>query len=85
MTSKSMRAGLAGNVARDNVPLRQWSARSYSANDGRSASSLADQRNVGSPSTTHANPCSAQIPDAFKGIDARRTQNPTPVVKRPLG
>jgi hypothetical protein len=66
-------------------PLRDWSTPSYSATDGRSVSSLADHNGRGSPSTTHVEGASAQIPTAFKGLDAARTQDKTPVRKRPIG
>jgi hypothetical protein len=81
---KSTPRGVAGNVSRDGVVNRQWSSRSYSALDGRSASSLGDQFGRGSPSTTHAENLSGQIPDAFSTIDGRRTQDATPVAKRPF-
>lgn len=83
MVMKSTR-GIAGNVARDGIPLRDWASRSYSATDGRSVSSLADQFNRGSPSTTHSGPGSTQIPGGFAQCDRRRTQDATPVRKRPF-
>jgi hypothetical protein len=52
--------------------LRQWSQKSYSASDGRAASSLGDENLKGSPSTTHAENVNAQIPTAFDRIDQRR-------------
>jgi hypothetical protein len=57
------------------VPLRQrGGAASYSATDGRAQTSLGDQLGRGSPRTTHATNVSAQVPDAFKKLDAARTQ-----------
>jgi hypothetical protein len=53
------------------VPLRSWASKSYSASDGRPAEI--------DGSGNHCTP-SAQMPDGgFHAIDARRTQNPTPV------
>lgn len=83
MASKQTPKGLAGNVARSRVPLRSWTSEaSYSATDGRAGSSLADQFGRGSPSTTHAENLSGQIPGGFDKIDKRRSQDPTPVAKR---
>lgn len=84
MTMKSTPRGLAGNAARDGVPLRDWASRSYSATDGRSASSLGDQFGRGSPSTTHSGPANAQIPGGFERCDRIRTTDATPVRKRPF-
>ena len=72
--------------------LRNWSQSSYSATDGRAASSLADELHKGSPSTMHAENISAQIPDArgeggapsFAQRDRACTQGRTPVSRRPL-
>jgi len=66
------------------VPLRDWSCPSYSASNGRPASSLANYDGTGSPSTTHAPDVSAQIPTAFSNIDKTRTQSSVPVRKRPF-
>jgi hypothetical protein len=83
--TKGTPAGVAGNVGRDGTPMRQWASRSYSASDGRAASSLAtDQYGRGSPSTTHAENLSNQLNDAFHAIDKRRTTNSTPVRNRPF-
>src|SRR5215469_13939076 len=62
--SVSTPAGYAGNARYPHTPLRDWASQSYSASNGRAASSLAGQDNRGSPSTTHAENISAQIPDA---------------------
>jgi hypothetical protein len=62
--------------------MRQWASPSYSAEDGRPASSLADNDGRGSPSTTHAANVSAQIPGGFAHIDKRRTTDPRPVHTR---
>jgi hypothetical protein len=69
---------------RKGTPLRDWSCASYGASDGRSVSSLADYSGRGSPSTTHVEGASAQIPTAFNHIDRQRTQDKTPVRKRPF-
>jgi hypothetical protein len=70
-------------------PLRDWGRDmpSYSATDGRAITSIGDERGRGGPSGSndHATNVSAQVPDAFKHVDARRTQDATPVRKRPLG
>jgi hypothetical protein len=84
MTTKSTPRGIAGNAARDGVPLRDWASRSYSATDGRSASSLADQFGRGSPSTTHSGPANAQIPSGFERADRKRTTDSRPVRTRPF-
>jgi hypothetical protein len=68
--------------SKPNAPLRSWASKSYSATDGRPASSLADHDGRGSPSTTHAPDVSAQIPEGFGHIDRQRTQDRTPVRKR---
>ena len=65
-------------------PLRDWASTSYGASDGRSVSSLANDSGVGSPSTTHVQGASAQIPGGFERCDRRRTQDATPVRKRPF-
>jgi hypothetical protein len=64
-------------------PLRQWSAPSYSAQDGRAAKSSEEQRSgYGADGETWT--VNAQIPSAFAGRDRRCTQNPVPVSKRPF-
>ena len=64
-------------------PLRDWSTPSYSATDGRAITSIGNHHyGRGSPSTTHAENVSAQIPSAFDAIDKRRTQGRTPVKHR---
>jgi hypothetical protein len=78
MTMKSNRLPGSGKG-----PLRDWSMGSYDQ-EGRSASSLADEHGRGSPSTTHAGRCDPQIPTAFDRIDGRRTQSRTPVKHRPV-
>jgi hypothetical protein len=67
--------------------LRRWSQSSYSAQDGRAVSSLKDEYLRGGPadSADHCVNPNAQIPTAFKGLDAERTQDRTPVRKRPIG
>ena len=65
--------------------LRNWSQASYSASDGRSASSLADEnQRDGTGPGTHAENVSAQLPKKDPR-DRRNTQDRTPVHKRPLG
>lgn len=83
MTKRETPRGVAGNVGRNRVPLRSWASEaSYSARDGRAGSSLADHFGKGSPSTTHAENLSGQIPSGFKHIDKRRSQDPRPVRDR---
>jgi hypothetical protein len=65
-------------------PLRDWASASYSAKDGRAVSSLGDHDGRGSPSTTHAEHVSAQIPGGFERCDRERSQDPRPVHKRPF-
>jgi hypothetical protein len=65
-----------------NIPLRDWACPSYSATDGRSASSLADAG--GKDGYTHAKNVSTQCPTAFDRIDKRRTQGPVAVGSRPF-
>ena len=84
MPMKSTPRGVAGNAERANTPLRDWASRSYSSTTGTAASSLADQRNMGSPSTTHAENISAQIPGGFERADRKRTTNSRPVRTRPF-
>jgi hypothetical protein len=65
------------------VPLRQWASASYDPSNGRAASSTSGLK----PGryTTLGEHCSpnAQGPDGgFHALDARRTQNPTPVRNR---
>ena len=82
MTMKSNRG--PGSSTGGRGPLRQWSAPSYDPTDGRSVSSVDEQ---GSREHVFANNHArgnAQIRDAFKAADKRRTQNPTPVRKRPF-
>jgi hypothetical protein len=90
--AKSTPAGIAGNVSRDGVPMRQWSARSYSGRDGRAASSLGDQYGRGSPSTTHATELTNHVETTHASGQhgapsmttrtARAVQDPTPVRNR---
>jgi hypothetical protein len=56
---------------------------SYSATDGRPVSSLAERNGRGSPSTTHAENLSAQVPDKW-ARDTRAVQGRTPVRDRPF-
>jgi hypothetical protein len=65
------------------VPLRQPAAYSYSASDGRAASSLAPdgKSHEGYSRAENVNP---QIPDGFDRINQRRTQSPEPVHRRPF-
>jgi hypothetical protein len=84
--------GLAGNVAKNDISLRQWVSSSYGIGDGRAVSSLADQRGQGSPSSTHV----AGPTDNFATLSApgqngapnmrtrtsRAVQDPTPVRNR---
>jgi len=67
--------------------LRSWSRASYSAVDGRAITSIGDERGRGGPadSADHCDNANAQIPTAFKRLDAERTQDGTPVRKRPIG
>jgi hypothetical protein len=81
MSKKSTPAGIAGNASHDGIPMRQWASRSYSATTGRPASSLGDQYGRGSPSTTHAENLSNQIPDGW-GRDRRATTDTLPVRTR---
>lgn len=76
--------GTCGNAAGNNIVDRQWQASSYDPVTGRSHSSLADQTNRGSPSTTHAYGSNkSQTPPAgFYGRDAARTQISVPVRDR---
>jgi hypothetical protein len=65
-------------VVPGSVPLRSWGAKSYSPQNGFAASGL-------DGSSIHGEP-SVQMPDGgFHAIDARRTQNPTPVRLRKFG
>jgi len=68
-------------------PLRNWSQASYSAQDGRAVSSLKESNLRGGPSDSadHCVNPNAQIPTAFKRLDAERTQDRTPLRKRPIG
>jgi hypothetical protein len=85
MASKQTPRGIAGNAKQyQNIRLRQWASSSYSATNGRAASSLAGEDNVGSPSTTHAENISRQIPGGFEARDARYLQDSTPVFRRPF-
>jgi hypothetical protein len=72
--------GTVGNAHRRDEPLRNWSMPSYSAADGRAASSLAEAG--GKDGYDHAENVSAQIPTGFAHIDKRRTTDPRPVSKR---
>lgn len=76
-----------------NVPLRCWSMGSYDPSNGRAASSL---QAAGSNTTIEGqvikpNPQLPRRDNAEGGgqtlaaFDARNTQNPTPVSKRPIG
>ena len=78
--------GQSGNAGRYvGIVDRQWASNSYSATDGRAASSLGvDQSGsspVGSKVGTNLN---RQIPSGFEARDARCTQNAMPVRKRPF-
>jgi hypothetical protein len=69
------------------APLRRWSQLSYSALDGRSASSLEEAGNS-SRGYTHATEVSRQLPkqdDGFHARTARCVQDRTPVSKRQIG
>jgi hypothetical protein len=74
-------------------PMRQWSAPSYSPDDGRSVSSVDEQgsrEHVWQNNHTTGN---AQLPSgepgkgspSWKAIDAQRCQNATPVHRRRIG
>lgn len=67
--------------------LRSWSRGSYSVVDGRAITSLGDERGRGGPSDSndHCQNPNPQIPTAFRKLDAERTQDKTPVRKRPIG
>jgi hypothetical protein len=67
------------------TPMRQWAAPSYDPATGRSHSSVDEQSSRDHVSHgNHAKPA-VQAPTAFHKLDKQRTQNPTPVRKRPLG
>jgi hypothetical protein len=81
--TKNTPPGIAGNVKRAGAPLRQWASQSYSASNGRPVSSLGvDQSGYGSPSATHCENPSRQIPSGFEARDRRATTDPRPVRTR---
>ena len=63
--------------------MRQWAAKSYSATDGRAASSLEDNGNS-SYGYTNAENVANQIPSGFEARTARCVQGRTPVKDRPF-
>jgi hypothetical protein len=65
------------------VSMRQWSAASYDPDNGRAASSIDETPRKSYTWLGETCRPNAQGPDGgFHAIDARRTQNPTPVRKR---
>lgn len=75
-----------------NVPLRDWASASYSALDGRAAkSSEGPRERYGADGEVWS--VNAQLPvgqaakgtPSLKELDRMRTQNVTPVRKRPIG
>jgi len=74
--------GTAGNVSRTGVPMRQWSAPSYDPATGRSVSSVDEQGARNHVWANNHGTGNAQVQTAFAHVDARRTQDRTPVRKR---
>jgi hypothetical protein len=80
MTKKHDSPGSSGGKGH----MRQWASPSYDPTDGRSVSSVDEQGSrehvfSGNHATGHA-----QIPSGFGHLDKRRTQDATPVHRRPL-